>query len=114
MRKVFTYLFALVLFIACAMNEEIAPRNISETVFGFVKRNIQKDRNEVFADMKEITKQGLIHFEVYDEAGKLIAILKNPSDFDEDFERDFHISKMSIRSISTAQLTIPTGLALPD
>lgn len=114
MRKVFTYLFALVLFIACAMNDRIAPRNISESVFGFVKRNIQKDRNELFEDMKQITKEGLIYFEVYDEAGRLIATLKNPSDFSEDFERNFHLSKMSIKSISSAQLTLPSALPFQD
>lgn len=89
------------------MNDKIAPRNISESVFGFVTRNIQKDRNELFADMKEITKQGMIHFEVYNESGKLIATLKNPSDFNQDFERNFHISKMSIKSVSIAQLALP-------
>ncbi|WP_139135234.1 hypothetical protein [Roseivirga sp. 4D4] len=114
MRKVFTYLFALVLFIACAMNDRIAPRNISESVFGFVKRNIQKDRNELFEDMKKITQEGLIHFEVYDEAGRLIATLRKPSDFNEDFERNFHISKMSIKSVSSAQLTLPTSLPFQD
>lgn len=92
------------------MNAEIAPRNISESVFGFVKRNIQKDRNELFRDMKEITKQGMIHFEVYNEAGKLIATLRNPSDFNEDFERNFHISKMSIKSVSIAQLALPPSI----
>ncbi len=96
------------------MNDRIAPRNISETVFGFVKRNIQKDRNELFEDMRKITKQGLIHFEVYDEAGKLIATLRKPSDFNEDFERNFHISKMSIKSISAIQLALPPNLLLQD
>ncbi|OEK01512.1 hypothetical protein BFP97_08245 [Roseivirga sp. 4D4] len=96
------------------MNDRIAPRNISESVFGFVKRNIQKDRNELFEDMKKITQEGLIHFEVYDEAGRLIATLRKPSDFNEDFERNFHISKMSIKSVSSAQLTLPTSLPFQD
>lgn len=112
MRKIFTYLFALVLFVACAMNAEIVPGNMSENLLGFVKRNIQKNRVELFNDMKEVTKQGLIHFEVYDEAGVLITILKNPSDFNEAIESSFNNSKMLIKSVSAVQLSLPSDFTL--
>lgn len=114
MKKVITYLFILSLFIACALNEEIAPRNISESVFGFVTRNIQKDRTEILRDMKEITKQGMIHFEIFDEAGRLITILRSPADFSRDFEENFNISKMTIKSVSVAQFALPTDLPFKD
>ena len=114
MKKDVTYLFIFTLFIACALNEEIAPRNISESVFGFVTRNIQKDRTEILSDMKEITKQGMIHFEIFDEAGRLITILRSPADFSEDFEKNFHISKMTITSVSIAQLALPTHPSFQD
>ncbi|MFY0592485.1 hypothetical protein [Roseivirga sp.] len=112
MKRVFTYLFALLLFAACAMNAEIAPNNMSENIFGFVKRNIQKNRVELFNDMKEVTKQGLIQFEVYDEAGSLIKVLKNPTDFDGSIETIFNNSKMVIKSVSVAQMTLPYELSM--
>ncbi|OEK05095.1 hypothetical protein [Roseivirga misakiensis] len=112
MKRIVTYLFALLLFAACAMNAEIAPNNLSENVFGFVKRNIQKNRVELFNDMKEVTKQGLIQFEVYDEAGSLIKVLKNPSDFDQSMEAVFNNSKMMIKSVSVAQMTLPYDLSV--
>lgn len=105
-------MFALVLFVACAMNSEIVPGNMSENLLGFVKRNIQKNRVELFKDMKEVTKQGLIHFEIYDEAGSLITILKNPSDFNETIEASFNNSKMLIKSVSAVQLSLPSDFAL--
>lgn len=104
MRKTFTYLFALVLFLGCAMNYDIIPGNLSEKVTGFVSRNVKKDRAELFSDMKHITKQGLIRFEIYDEAGQLIAILKEPKDFEDKLEQTFDKSKMVIKSVSNTQL----------
>lgn len=112
MQRIFTYIFALVLFAACAMNSEIVPGNMSGNVLSFVKRNIEKNRVEIFNDMKEVTKQGLIHFEIYDEAGSLIAILKNPSDFNETIEASFNSSKMLIKSISAVQLSLPSDFTL--
>lgn len=64
--------------------------------------------------MKEITKQGMIHFEIFDEAGRLITILRSPADFSENFEKNFHISKMTIKSVTTAQLALPTNLSFQD
>lgn len=114
MKRLFTYLFALVLFVACAMNAEIVPGNMSDKLLGFVKRNIQKNRVELFNDMKEVTKQGLIHFEIYDEAGSLITVLKKPSDFNETIESSFNNSKMLIKSISAVQLSLPSDLIAAD
>jgi len=112
MKRIITYVFVLALFAACAMNSEIAPNNMSENIFGFVKRNIEKNRVELFKDMKEVTKQGLIQFEVYDEAGSLITVLKNPSDFTESIESIFNNSKMVIKSVCVAQMTLPYDLTV--
>ncbi len=107
MRRTFTYLFALTMFIACAMNSEIAPGNLSESWLGFVKRNIQKNRFELLEDMKEITRQGLIYFEVYNQSGHLVKVLKDTSDFDNDFQKSFNNSQMLIKSVSQ-----PTSIGL--
>lgn len=112
MHRTVTYLFALILFVACAMNAEIVPGNVTENMLGFVKRNIQKDRIELFNDMKEVTKQGLIQFEIYDEAGALITILKAPSDFNQAMESSFNNSKMLIKSVSAVQLSLPSDFTL--
>lgn len=114
MRKSFTYLIVTGLFIACAMNTEIAPGNISESLFGFLKRNIKKDRQELIEDMKHITKQGLIHFEIYDEAGALVTILKDTSDFDEAFKESFSNSKMLVKSVSQLPSLQPGDIRLQD
>lgn len=86
------------------MNSEIAPGNISESLFGFVKRNVKKDRQELIEDMKHITKQGLVRFEVYDEGGELVTILKDTSDFDKAFEESFSNSRMLVKSVSQVPL----------
>ena len=56
----------------------------------------------------------MIHFEIFDEAGRLITILRSPADFSEDFEKNFHISKMTITSVSIAQLALPTHPSFQD
>ena len=112
MKKSFTYLLALFLFVACALNDDIVPGNLTEDVFGFVSRNIQKDRNELFEDMKEVTKQGMIFFEVYDEAGTLIAVLDDPSDFEADIIAKFDKTKYLIKSVSKIQSRLSTNLPL--
>ena len=100
MKRYFTYLLAILLFAACIFNEDIVPSNLSDKFLGAVKRNIKKDRQELLEDMKEITKQGLIQFEVYDEAGKLITILKNPEDFDQAVIQSIDYKYFSIKSVS--------------
>ncbi len=110
MRKSFTYIIALVLFAACAFNDDIIQGNMTEDFFGFVSRNVQKDRTELFADMKEITKQGLIFFEVYDEAGELIAILDEPRDFDSAAIAQFDKTKYMIKSVSKMQMNLNVSL----
>lgn len=112
MRKTFTYLFALVLFVACAVNEDILPGNLTEDVFGFVSRNIKKDRTELFQDMKEATKQGLIKFEVYDEAGTLLAVLDEPSDFESAAMAQIKKTKYLIKSVSSIQVNLRVDLPL--
>ena len=73
---------------------------------------VEKFRVELFNDMKEVTKQGLIHFEIYNEAGSLITILKNPADFNETIESSFNNSKMLIKSVSAVQLRLPSDFML--
>lgn len=101
MKRYFTYLLAVLLFAACIFNESIVPNNLSDRFLGVVKRNIKKDRIELLEDMKELTRQGLIHFEIYDEAGQLIAILKKPQDFDQDIIKSINSKNFSIRSVSS-------------
>lgn len=113
MQRTLTYLLAFVLFIACAMNDEIIPGNISESMLGFVKRNIQKNRSELFEDMRQIAKQGLIHFEVYNESGKLVKVLKDSSDFNDDFQKSFNNSQMLIKSVSQVGISLNTELLSP-
>ncbi len=104
MQRYFTYLFAGTLFLLCVFNNRIVPDNLSDRFLGVVKRNIKKDRQEVIDDMKEITKKGLIYFEVYDEAGKLITTLKQPLDFDHALMKSMNKKKFSIKSVSSAPL----------
>lgn len=85
---------------ACVFNDNIVPNNLSNKFLGAVKRNIKKDRIELLEDMKEITRQGLIHFEIYDEAGELIAILKKPQDFEQEIIKSINSKNFSIKSVS--------------
>ena len=112
MRKNFTYLLALVLFMACAINDDIVPGNMTEDFFGFVSRNIKKDRTELFQDMKEATRQGLVSFEVYDEAGTLLAILDEPSDFETAAIAQLHKTKFLMKSISNVQINLKIDLPI--
>lgn len=54
--------------------------------------------------MKEITKQGLIQFEIYDEAGQLITTLRKPLDFDQEIIKKIEYKSFSIKSISNASI----------
>ena len=78
---------------------------MTEDFFGFVSRNIKKDRIELFTDMKEITKNKMTFFEIYDEAGKLIAFLDKPEDFETRSIAKFQKSKYLIKSFSKPQMT---------
>lgn len=100
MRRILTYVFALLLFVACIFNEEILPNNISDKFLGAVKRNVKKDRVELLEDMKEITRQGLVYFEVYDESGTLITVLKTPADFEQDEIQTIDYKNFSIKSVT--------------
>jgi len=104
MKRYFTYLLVLLLFTACLFNESLVPNNLSDRFLGVVKRNIKKDKQELLEDMKEITRQGLIHFEVYDEAGDLITILKNPQDFEGGVMRSIRSKNFSIKSVSNTAI----------
>ena len=104
MRRSFTYLLASLLFVACIFNDEIMPTNLSDKFLGVVKRNLKKERSELLEDMKEITRQGLIHFEVYDEAGELITILRNPEDFEQEEIKSIDYRNFSIKSISNTAI----------
>lgn len=104
MKRYFTYLFAIALFLVCIFNERLIPENISDRFLGVVKRNIKKDKQELLADMKEITRQGLIYFEVYDGSGELVTVLKEPQDFDQDAMKGFGTNNFSIKSVSKHSL----------
>lgn len=100
MKRYFTYVFAVVLFAVCVFHNSLIPENLSDRFLGVVK----KDRQELLDNMKEITRQGLVHFEVYDEAGKLITTLKKPEDFDHKSLKSIDYRNFSIKSVSNANL----------
>lgn len=104
MKRYFTYAFAIVLFTVCVFNNSLIPDNLSDQFLGVVKRNVKKDRQELLDNMKEITRQGVVHFEVYDEAGELLAILKKPEDFDHKALKAIDYRNFSIKSVSNATL----------
>ena len=111
MKKRFSYLLALALFAACALNDKLLPGNLTEDTFGFVSRNIRKDRTELFEDMKEITKRGIISFEVYNEAGQLVTTLDEPADFELDLLSKIYNTKYTIKSSSKIQMPVQSNTA---
>ena len=103
-QRYFTYLLAVALFVVLIFNYKIVPDNISDRFLGVVKRNLKKERQELLEDMREITKQGLIHFEIYDETGHLITILKKPLDFEQEIVKKIDHKSFSIKSVSNPSL----------
>ncbi|NVJ47505.1 MAG: hypothetical protein HWE07_10270 [Cytophagia bacterium] len=104
MKRLLTYLFVVVLFAVCVFHNNLIPDNLSDRFLGEAKQNEKKDRQELLDNMKEITRQGLVHFEVYDEAGELIAILKKPEDFDHKDLKSVDYKNFSIKSVSNTNL----------
>lgn len=107
MRRLFTYLLAAGLFTLCVASYKIVPVNISDRLLGVVKRNVQKERKELLEDMKEVTKQGLIHFEIYNEKGRLLTTLKSPEDFKAELVEQIEDMNFTVRSISNAKAFAP-------
>lgn len=107
MQKLFTYLLAAGLFTLCVASYELVPANISDRLLGVVKRNVKKERQELLIDMKEVTKQGLIHFEIYNEKGRLLTTLKSPADFKAELVEEIEEINFTVRSVSNAKAFAP-------
>lgn len=106
MKRIFTYLLAIGLFLACVFSEELAPQNISYGLMSSVKRNALKDRQELFEDMKAVVQNGVIKIEVYTDEGELIETLEKPEDFTSDMELVFTKEDLKIKTVSKAPMVI--------
>lgn len=108
MRRIFTYLLAAGLFIACVYSEELVPENISYGLMSSVKRNALKNRKELLEDMKAVVQNGVIKIELYSDEGELIETLEKPEDFTADVELAFTKEDLTIKTVSRVQmLTFP-------
>lgn len=108
MRRIFTYLFAALLFAFCVFSEDLIPQNISYGLLSSVQRNVIKDKKELYEDMKAVVQNGLIKIEVYSASGELVGTIEKPEDFTRDLEIRFSAQDLSIKTITTLQtLSIP-------
>ena len=112
MSRLFTYLLAACLFALCLFSYQLVPDNLSDQFLGIVKRNLKKERKELLEDMKEISKQGLIYFEIYDEAGQLITTLKQPIDFEHEKLKKLENLNFTIKSVTASSLS--GSISLPS
>ena len=67
-----------------------------------------KDKNDLYADMKALVKDGLIKIELYTQGGELVGVIEKPEDLTNELAMRFNIENLSVRTI----LTTPT-LSLP-
>jgi len=101
MRRIFTYILTIVLFLCCAFSEQLIPQNISYGLLSPVKRNALKDKKELHADMKAIVKEGLIKIELYTPSGEYVGTIEKPEDLTEDLALRFSVENLSIKTVTS-------------
>ncbi|WP_422356363.1 hypothetical protein [Roseivirga pacifica] len=110
MRKTFTYIFASLLFVACVFNEQLLPDNLSYSMLGSVKRNLDKEKSELIEDMKVVLTSGLFSIEVYSTSGELVRTITQPDQITSEFKQYFASDDFKIKTIQNQPLMLKTAL----
>ena len=99
MRKISTYIIAIILFAVCVFNERLIPDNLSYRLTGSVKRNLDKDKAELIEDMEAVLNSGLFSIEVYSINGELIETISKPDQITSEFKAYFASDDFRIKTV---------------